>query len=362
VRLKNWLTAAVIGTLLSGATGQAADRGTRPDEKLPSFGILREPAPDQAKAQAADWLKSVGKTDAATLKTFEEIWATDRSILEKVTKTLRLGDPAVATLLDEASDPDGSAPTGIPALLKDPKKPAFFRANITLAYAKALTGRRVFEEAIDAFKLTRPEDVADPASYLFHRAVAEHSLLMKNDAEETLDRLLVDAVDAPDRYRTVGALMHFDMLTWREKDLGWISRKMGVIKDRLDISRGGKKTQKMQKEVLVRIDEMIKEKENQQKGSSQANGGSCPSGQQRQDGPGSLQPGSPMQDSNPVTGQQGKGEVDVKKFKDLAENWGKLPDKEREKAMVELTQGMPQKYKDAIEAYFKELNRKSGSK
>jgi hypothetical protein len=251
--------------LLSGATGQAAERGKRTEDKVASFGILREPAPDQAKAQALDWLKSTGKTDAATLKTFEDIWATDRSILEKVTKTFRLGDPAVAALLDEASDPDAAAPTAIPALLKDAKKSAFFRANLTLAYAKALTGRRVFEEAIDAFKLTRPEDVADPASFLFHRAVAEHSLLMRTEAEDTLDRLLVDAVDAPDRYRTVGALMHFDMLTWREKDLGWISRKMGVIKDRLDISRGGKKTQKMQKEVLVRIDEMIKEKENQAK-------------------------------------------------------------------------------------------------
>jgi hypothetical protein len=348
--------------LLGGATVQAADHGKRPEDKMPSFGILREPAPDQAKAQALDWLKSAGKSDAASLKTFEDIWATDRPILEKVTRTLRLGDPAVAALLDEASDSDASAPTATPALLKDAKKSAFFRANLTLAYAKALTGRRVFEEAIDAFKLTRPEDVADPASFLFHRAVAEHSLLMRTEAEDTLDRLLVDAVDAPDRYRTVGALMHFDMLTWREKDLGWISRKMGVIKDRLDISRGGKKTQKMQKEVLVRIDEMIKEKEAQQKGSSSANGGNCPGGPQRQDGPGSLQPGSPMQDSNPVTGQQGKGEVDVKKFKELAEGWGKLPEKERARAMVELTQGMPQKYKDAIEAYFKELNRKSGSK
>jgi hypothetical protein len=88
---------------------------------------------------------------------------------------------------------------------------------------------------------------------------------MRNDAEETLDRLLLDAIDAPERYRTVGALMHFDMLTWHEKDLGWISRKMGVIKDRLDLSRGGKKTQKMQKEVLVRLDEMVKELENKAK-------------------------------------------------------------------------------------------------
>ncbi len=160
----------------------------------------------------------------------------------------------------------------------------------------------------------------------------------------------------------VAALMHFDMLTWREKDLGWISRKMNVIKDRLDIARGGKKTQKMQKEVLVRLDEMIKEMENRAKGSSQSNGGNCPSGGQPKNGPGGLFPGSPMQDSNVVTGQQGKGEVDIKKVKEIAEVWGKLPEKERAKAMVELTRDLPPKYRDAIEAYFKQLNSKSGSR
>ena len=63
----------------------------------------------------------------------------------------------------------------------------------------------------------------------------------------------------------VAALMHFDMLTWQEKDLGWIARKMDNIQRRLDLKRGGKQTQKLQKEVLVRLDEMIKEIENQQK-------------------------------------------------------------------------------------------------
>ena len=63
----------------------------------------------------------------------------------------------------------------------------------------------------------------------------------------------------------VAALMHFDMLTWKDKDLGWLAREMGGIKDRLDLTRGGKKTQKMQKEVLVRLDEMVKELENKAK-------------------------------------------------------------------------------------------------
>jgi hypothetical protein len=171
----------------------------------------------------------------------------------------------------------------------------------------------------------------------------------------------VDVADSPERYRMVAALMHLDMLTWQDKDLGWISRKMGVIKDRLEIARGGQKTQKMQKEVLVRLDEMIKEMENKASGSCQCNGGGCPNGGPK-DGPGNLTPGSPMQDSNPTGGVQGKGEIDPKKVKEIAEVWGKLPPKERAKAMVDMTRGMPPKYRDAIETYFKQLNNQSGSR
>jgi hypothetical protein len=74
-----------------------------------------------------------------------------------------------------------------------------------------------------------------------------------------------------------------------------------------------------------------------------------------------MQPGNPLEDSR-LGGIQGKGQVDLKKFKEIADVWGKLPDKERAKAMVELTRGMPPKYRDAIEAYFRELQNKSGSK
>ena len=80
-----------------------------------------------------------------------------------------------------------------------------------------------------------------------------------------------DVADAPERYKMVAALMHFDMQTWREKDLGWVARKMDVVKDRLELTRGGKKTQKMQKEIAARLEEMIKELENQKSGN--ANGG-----------------------------------------------------------------------------------------
>jgi hypothetical protein len=43
----------------------------------------------------------------------------------------------------------------------------------------------------------------------------------------------------------------------------------------------------------------------------------------------------------------------------MAEVWGKLPEKERAKAMLELTRDMPPRYREVIEKYFKELARNS---
>ena len=39
------------------------------------------------------------------------------------------------------------------------------------------------------------------------------------------------------------------MVTWNDKDLGSIARKMDNIERRLELSRGGPKTQKLEKDV-----------------------------------------------------------------------------------------------------------------
>lgn len=262
-----WFSVAALTLLLLGASRVQADAEKKPKKETPSFSLLRSPAPESARSQAQDWLKGVGKTDAATMKSFEQIWSGDRPVLDKVAATLVLGNPAAAKLLQEARDPDAAAPTSVPNLIKDQKLPLFFRANLGLAYAKALANRKVYDEALEAFKSIRGEDVVDPASYFFHRAVTEHALMMRNEADDSIDRLLLDVMDAPVRYRMVGVLMHYDMAAWQDKDLDWIARKMGVIKDRLDLTRGGPKTRAMQREVLVKLDEMIKELENKLSGS-----------------------------------------------------------------------------------------------
>jgi len=265
VRLLRWFPVALAAILFVGGWQALADTGKKPTKEESSFGSLRAVDPAEARKQAETWLKSVGKTDAGSLTKLKTIWDGDRTLLEKVAATLVLGDPQAEKLLAEARDADAPAPTEVPALLKDAKKSQFYRANLALAYAKALTLRKVYEEALESFAVVKPEDVVDPASFYFHKAVCEYELMLKDKADGSIDRLLVDVTDAPERYRIVAALMHFDMLTWQDKDLGWIARKMDNIQRRLDLKRGGKQTQKMQKDVLVRLDEMIKELENKQK-------------------------------------------------------------------------------------------------
>jgi hypothetical protein len=351
-----FVIALALAVPLVGGSPARADK--KPDKEILSFATLKPATVEEARGQALAWLKGVGKTDAAAMQAFEAIWSQpDRTLLDRVADSLALGDETAAKLLADANNSFEPAPLAAPPALKDAKQPVFYRANLAVAYARALGKRRVYEEALDTLKTVRPEQVVDPATYLFHRAVAEHAMLQKDEATRTILRLIDETVDTPERYKLVGSLMYLDMQSWRDKDLGWIARKMDNIERRLDLSRGGPQTQNIQKEVILRLDELIKQMENQAKGSSQANGGACPNGgQQNQQGQQRAQgqPNNPMRDSR-FGDNSGPGKVDPKKLEGIAKAWGKLPEKERAKAMQELIRDMPPEYRELIETYFRKL-------
>jgi hypothetical protein len=125
---------------------------------------------------------------------------------------------------------------------------------------------------------------------------------------------------------------------------------MDNIERRLDLSRGGPTTQEIQKKVVRRLDEMIKELENQASGTCDCNGGACPNGGNKPNN--TIRPSGPQPDSNGGSSNT-PGAVDPIKFKELSKAWGNLPEKERIRAMAELTQGLPVKYKSLIEDFFK---------
>jgi hypothetical protein len=352
-RLLSVLALSVL--LLSRGTTQAGPAG----ERLASFGTLPPVTLEGARAQADAWFNQAIK-DGSKRHAFEMIWEEpDRPLLDRVSDTLAL-EPTAARLLADARNPLVSAPTTVPAVLKDLAQPAFYRANLALLYGKALSLRRVYEEALATLKTVNPEDVVDPATYFFHRGVSEYALMQKDNARRSLNRLLDEVAEVPERYKTVGTLMLMDMLTWKDKDLDAVARLMDNAGRRLQLARGGPATQKIQKDIVHRLDELIKQKENQQKGS--ANGNGCPDGGKPPESrSGGDQTNNPMRESH-QTHNGGPGQVDAKRYRQAVQRWGSMPEKDRRKFLQNLTRGMSDKHAQAIQNYFKKLVDDSGKK
>ena len=262
--LRKWLTAAALSAgLVFGSTLPASAAEKTKNEF--TFGALRTTSLDVAKTQAETWLKTTKNFDQ---KKFDAIWAQEEmTVLDKVADTLKLGSADAAKILSESLAADKNAPKAVPALIKDTRQNSFFRANLALAFARNLTSARVYEEALEALDSVAPEAVVEPAAYFFHKAVAEHALIKKDKAQKTIIRLLDDVQDAPDRYKMLATIMFVDMSAWKkdEKDLGNIVKLMDNSERRLDLGRGGKITQDIQKKIVFRLDELIKEKEAQAK-------------------------------------------------------------------------------------------------
>ena len=62
-------------------------------------------------------------------------------------------------------------------------------------------------------------------------------------------------------------------------------------------------------------------------------------------------------DDSKLGGMKGKGEVNKKKQDDTAKEWGKLPDKKRAAAMLELSSKLPPKYRNAVKEYYRQLEK-----
>jgi hypothetical protein len=329
VKLIGTAVLALAAVILGSLPAAANDTKREPVR----FGALEAKSVQEVRDRAKAWFDGVVRGDPARAKALERIWAdAERPVIDRLADTFSLADEAARKLLAGARDPLAPAPTDIPALLKDEKRDAFFRANLALAYARALSQRRVYEEALDSLRLVRPEQTIEPATYLFHRAVAEHALLLKKEAKATIQRLVDDAVDAPERYKIVGMLMLLDMEMWKEKDLAAVARKMSNVERRLELARAGETTRRLQREIVARLDELIKELENSKKPPGDGPPKDGPPGDGPPgDGPPKKMPGDqggdnpsdPLKDSK-IVGGKGTGRVEraeaMQQIEDLIRN------------------------------------------
>jgi hypothetical protein len=356
-----------LALLLVGSQSVGAQQG--------GFGTLETANEAAVKAKAAAWLKEAGKTDAATLERFEALWnQKERTVTDRLGETFALGNDAAAKLLAAARNPKSLPLAQVPEVISAEGQSVFFRANLGLAYASIVSNRGGYDESLAVLKLFTPEQTVEPSAFLFRRAVSEFKLLKKDDATKSITRLLEDAVDAPERYITVALLMSLDMHTWKDKDLGAIARQMKRIEERIDLAKIGNETQKQQKQVVLRLEEIIKEMENKTKkkdGPPQDGppkdgqpmpgeggpDGDCPSGQGDGDGP--PMKNDPNSDGAKESGlpnlPPASGKVDQVEVKKLKEQWFSLPAREREQKLNELTIGMTPAHRQAIENYFRNL-------
>ncbi len=212
------------------------------------------------------------------------------------------------------------------------------RSNTAIYLGVQLSGAKMYEEALEELNRSSVSFAIDPAAYFFHKAVCEHHLLKKKEALASLGNLLERTAGVPIRYAQVAELMRYDLENLKDNSLDEVARMMSDVERRLDLGRAGSNVQKLEREIISRLDEMIEKMEQQQGGGGGNQGGNS-------NNPGS----SPLEDSI-VKGSTAPGNVDNKDI-GHQDGWGNLPEKDQAKAKQILGTLYPSHYQKAIEEY-----------
>jgi hypothetical protein len=325
----------------------ADDKPAAPPAQAPSLSALQDlgqikaPTLDEARQLAQTYVTQTG--NPGKWASIEPIWVPQdsRTLLDRTIDSLSQVEPSIAQYVTAIRQQAGTNQLETP-MLKDAKFPAYVKNNLKLFLARSLTNKRLHEDALALLRSLTPETLVDPATYYFYRAVCENKLRLKDDGLVSTHRLLTSMQQtAPERYLVVAGLMQDEMTKWEDQDLGDVARRMEEIEARLDNAHGGAKTQEKQKEVVNLLDKLIKEMEEQCKKCN------C-------SGAGQAKAQQPAQDSKIMNGA-GPGEVENKKLIITAEVWGKMPEKEKVKALEAVNRQLPAHIREAAEGFSKKL-------
>ncbi len=245
-----------------------------------------------------------------------------------------------ALTLEDLSDPASAAKVRV--VIETAISDSYRQANLRSYFGRAFAEQRLFDEALEQFKVVDVAQTIDPAATLFYKAAAAQSLLEMELATQALNALLKNTQAVPARYKTTAELMLAELEGLEEKPLDNVARLMSDSERRLDLGRSGEQVQGVQERIISTLDELIKRIE------AQGGGGGGGNGQSQGD------PSNPAQDST-VKGSTAPGEVDKKKFSKEGQ-WGNLPEKKQAEAKNLINRNYPSNYRQAVESYFKKLS------
>lgn len=334
------LTAGLLCLATIGASSAADDLAPRASWTVP--------ATAQVKAALDDFLAAL-PADEATRAKIAPLWPDEAlalegsDLLERLAASLALVDPQYKVVVDHCQTPHT---VGLPPqfpVLKDEAVPPLVRNNLRLLYGRWLAQNNLMDEAVEQLSGLQAADVVDPASLLFHQALAHHHLLQKEPCLAAVTRLMENENEIPKRYATVARLMEADLKPLKTDSLDEVSRLMKDVGRRLTLARAGKKVRDEEEEIIKKLEKMIEEMEKQQQQQQQQQAGNS----------GSPRPSSPLSDSQ-APSMRGKGEVDQKSI-GKKDGWGNLPPKDRQEVLQQIGRELPAHFRETIEEYFKRL-------
>ena len=307
-------------------------------------------AVDQVKAKTLDWAAGRGLTDKALIEAVGKLWAATGEqapaadeLHDRAVQTAALVDPVIKQVIVQCQFGSRIVPES--AVLASDKLEPFMAQNLRAFVVKFMAQSGYFDEGQALAKSVDAGQLIDPASFLFFKAVCEHRLLLKKDGLATLKQLRHDTSNVPVRYVSVAELMEKDLEALEEKSLNEVSRLMSDAERRLGLGRGGERVQKVEEEIISRLDEIIKKLE-AEKGGGGGSGSGGGSGKGNRSN-------SPAEEAR-LKGAPEAGEVDPRDIGKKS-GWGALPPKVQAKAKNLIDRDLPPHYRSAIEQYLKKL-------
>ena len=210
--------------------------------------------------------------------------------------------------------------------------------------ARRLVQARLFDEAKKTLDELTPENSIDPAGVLIHKAVVFHHFSERDEGLAVLKEFqaIAEQEAVPRRFAELARLLHFE---WerqaKEEETEKISRQMSNVRRRLGQGRTDDDTQGAEEGVLKDLEKLIERIEEQAQ-------------KQRQQGQqGAQRPDRPPDDAYRAE-LRAPGNADRRDFSPGG-NWGNLPPKEREDALLKIEREFPPHYRNIIEQYFREM-------
>lgn len=197
--------------------------------------------------------------------------------------------------------------------------------------------------------------------YYYYSLINHFKLNQKDKALKDVKNLEMTFNKFNRRQDALIFMMTEDLKNWESGDLSDIARDMGNSGDRLRIAKSGQETQRVQKEIVDKLDRLIKQQEDKMKSASDSKDNSSGSDKSPSGGANKVPIGQPAPDSI-IMGGKGEGKIDDVKLRKIGESWGTLPPAARAKVVREITRELPPRFEELIKSYFESLDKLHGYK